>query len=438
MKAFIRTLWNGEIPEVSERYRWLGTAYVLVFVVSYSLGFLQLLHLSAYLGPGLGDNVSFAPVKASLDTLAASQHRWLLPAVLALLISTTLFRAAAMLAGYFLYRDAQGKAYPLRLLLVFFLVNMIATLMIPLVLGLLGIMSSLIGLGFEQGWHWISSNAALANHWVETRIPTLIDLPAPIAVIVFSVIAGFFHYWLHRLGHERRLLWRLFHRPHHMTPVLIQPTTLAVFTALPLFVFAVLPYNLILGACAKLVSDRPLYTEMIIYNCLLLIPEIFGHQTALYKLGSRSRLIRWASHLSGGGVYHYMHHSAEPEHCNRRGNNLVNIGGGPAFIWDHIFGTFHPLADETPRVGLLKQPALIMNPLRLALAGVSELIAELHKNRSWRVRWQILVGGSEYQPPVAPNFLLVDASPGKADPTQYHSVRHKPGLPQSPAQAQAQ
>lgn len=406
MKRLFATLFNSEIPTISERYRRAANALVVVFALGYSIGFLQLLHLGAYLGPGLGDTVSFQPLIDSLNHLHREQPS-LWYAVIGLLVFTTLFRLFAMLAGYFLYERDQGQHYPIQWLIVFLLCNILSTIAIPVMLFALAILGSLAGLDFSVGWHWVELNVGLAQRLVTNHIPTLINAPAPVAVFGIMVFAGFFHYWFHRLGHSSRLLWLLFHRPHHMTPGLVQSTTLAVFTALPLFVFLVLPYNLVLGACTKLFSNEPLYTEIIIYNCFILIPEIFGHQTALYRWASRNRLIRFASFMSGGGVYHYMHHSSEPEHCGRSGAvNLVNLGGGPMFLWDIIFGTYCPLSATTPRAGLSGQPTLHMNPLRLSLAGVIQIAQELTLNPNWKDKWRAITASSAYQPPVSRDYAI--------------------------------
>lgn len=410
MKKLLHFLFDSEVPDIGERYRKVASALVVIFAVGYSVGFLQLIHLGAYLGPGLGDKVSFQPLLDSLNELH-SESPGLWYGLLALLALTIAFRLIAMLGGYFLFEREEGEPYPIKWIAVFFLTNTLSTLAIPVLLMALGTLFLLSGLDFDIGWHWIDHNVRLANQLVLRYVPTLVDAPAPLAVFIIALISGFFHYWFHRLGHTQRFLWLLFHRPHHMTPALIQSTTMAVFTALPLFVFLILPYNLIFGACTKLFSSEPLYTEVIIYNCLILIPEIFGHQTALYRMASRNRIIRIASFISGGGVYHYMHHSSEPEHCGRNGAvNLVNIGGGPLFIWDIIFGTYCPLSVKTPRAGLSGQPELHMNPLRLTLAGVAQLNNELLYNPSWREKWRILVGSSSYSPPVSTDFAVKPSS----------------------------
>ena len=113
-----------------------------------------------------------------------------------------------------------------------------------------------------------------------------------------------------------------------------------------------------------------------------------------------------------------MHHSSEPEHCGRNGAvNLVNIGGGPLFIWDIIFGTYCPLSAKTPRAGLSGQPELHLNPLRLTLAGMAQIGSELLSNPSWREKWRILVSSSAYSPPVSTDFAVKHEGRKHTQPT---------------------
>ncbi len=414
MIAWIRWLFTAEVPEIGERYRPLATAFVWLFAVAFSVGFLQLLHVFVYLGPGLGDPVSFEPLRELLQRLyqsaRSSDDYALLLAMLALMLFNLGFRFAVIVAGYSRYRGARGEKFPMRLIALFTLTNTVSALSIPLLLVLVAGALYLAGLDLHWGLDYIERTAALANGWVNTHVPTLIELPAFAAVLVVFMLGGFVHYWLHRLGHTRRALWLLFHRHHHMSPALMQSTTLAVFTAVPLFLLFVLPYNLLFGAITKLFAAQPLYAEVIVFNLVLLIPEIFGHQTALYERAIRFRWLRWGGYLFGNGVYHYLHHSAEPADAGREGAvNMVNMGGGFCFVWDQLFGTYRPLSERAPKVGLTGSPELHMNPLRLAYSGMLQIAYELWHNRDWKTRLCILFGSSGYTPPVSRDFAVKNA-----------------------------
>jgi len=102
----------------------------------------------------------------------------------------------------------------------------------------------------------------------------------------------------------------------------------------------------------------------------------------------------------GNGNYHYMHHSALP------GHEAINIAGFGFYFWDRVFGTYVEPYKEKPPVGLTGSPDLHMNPVRLALSGLMQIIYEWRNNRDFKVRLKILFGGSEYVPPVSKDFAV--------------------------------
>ena len=78
------------------------------------------------------------------------------------------------------------------------------------------------------------------------------------------------------------------------------------------------------------------------------------------------------------------------------------------FIWNRVFGTWRDVSDHRPKVGLMniEPEQLTTNPLRLVFAGVAQLAYELAMNIGWKTRWKILMGGSDYAPPVTRDFAL--------------------------------
>ena len=102
--------------------------------------------------------------------------------------------------------------------------------------------------------------------------------------------------------------------------------------------------------------------------------------------------------FNGNGNYHYMHHSALP------GHEVINVAGSCFYFWDRVFGTYVEPTKEIPPVGLTGSPELHMNPIRLALSGMTQIAYELKNNKDWRTRLKILVGDSDYFPPVSKDF----------------------------------
>jgi sterol desaturase/sphingolipid hydroxylase (fatty acid hydroxylase superfamily) len=401
-------------PFIGERYRPLATAIVMVFAVVYSLSFLGLMQYVAYLGPGLGDKLNFGPFIAVFNHFhLASNGDLLSPPLLFFIIlvaANLLFSAGIIVAGYWLYPRVLGKPFPLTILFTFFSLNAVCTLGIGALHALTGVIGSLLGYSFIDGLNAFAELLETIREWAQ-QVPTLLDLPAWLAFIMVVMVGGFFHYWFHRLAHESRLLWLLFHRTHHMTPELIQPTTQSVFNAFPFFLFATVPYVLIFSVLGKLLTNESILLYLIVFKLLSAFSNLFSHQTALYDWAQQQWPIRVLNTITSEGVYHYLHHSSQAQHNQARGN-LVNIGGGLFFFWDRVFRTYRTATNHRPDVGLqgIAPAEMTANPLRLSIAGPAQLAYELWHNRGIKNRLAILFGPSDYQPTISRDYVLKTVS----------------------------
>ena len=389
----LNRLWNAELSSMSERYRpWV------------------------YLGPGLGDEQTTRVIRELVfDRLTGDDAVWGW-SIGILLLATLLFRAWIMLGSYFGYERAFGYKFPLHIVVIMILTNAVGALSIPVVLALIGVALKISGGNFSDGLLLIEHVVKTANDWVMAHVPTLVELNPWIAALLVFHVAGFVHYWLHRLGHQSRALWMLFHRQHHLSPNLSQFSTTAVFFAFPLFIVFVVPYVFIFAAITKLFAAEPLYKEVFVINTIFMASEIIGHSDVFYEWAVKKRWLSWPGFAFGGGVYHYLHHSAERSdavtHQKNYKVNMVNMGGGLFFMWDIVFGTYTPLREKKPKVGLTGQPPLYYNPLRLGIGGLAQLIYELRHNRDWRTRLKILFGDSYYTPPVTRSYILKSGAEG--------------------------
>jgi len=407
--SLLRRLFTAEL-DIDERYRPVATAVVLIFSILYSLSFLGLMQYVAYLGPGLGDDLDFGPFMEVFNLVYTSSdsHWWQPPFSLfmVLCVVNVVFTAGIIFLGYWLYPRMLGKPFPITVLFTYLSLNAVCTVGIWSIHLLTAMTAPVFGYDFSTGLHAFSNLLITLREWAQ-QVPTLVDLPAWLAFLVLQMVGGFFHYWFHRLSHESRVLWLLFHRTHHMTPELIQPSTQAVFNAFPFFLFAAVPYVIIFSVIGKLVTSESLLVYLIVYKLLSAFANLFSHQSALYSWAQKKWWVRVLSTVTSEGVYHYLHHSAEPEHNNSRGN-LVNIGGGLFFFWDRVFGTYRPVSDYKPRVGLqeIEPEQMSTNPLRLAFAGVAQLAYELRHSRSIKEVFVILFGPSDYVPENSRDFVL--------------------------------
>lgn len=406
--SLLNALWNADIPEPPRWMRPLFTLYVAGFAIVYPVAFLATLHF-IFLGPGLGDNFTMQHLSDLLNqTLKWSDsHGTRLPymALLALLAANMGFRGWIVFRGYADHAKALGSEVPMREIVTYGLVNLLNLLFVPaLLLGLAGL-ASLLGHDPLPVLHGIQVLASMAGQLVD-QVPTLLPLPDWAALLATFLVWTFTHYWLHRLSHTRRFLWLILHRPHHMPPHLTYATALPVFMSFPFSLLLVVPYMTLFGALSKLFSPQPLYLAIVLIHLITYIGEIFGHSPAVYSRYIHQRWARWISQFYGQGLYHVLHHSAEPD-CERvSNNNTVNIGPGFFYVWDRLFGTYKPLTPEAPHIGLHGSPELIQNPLRLLLAGIAQILFELRHNRDMATRLKILLGRSDWQPPITRDFAL--------------------------------
>jgi sterol desaturase/sphingolipid hydroxylase (fatty acid hydroxylase superfamily) len=409
----LRRLFSAELPPLAERHRpWL-TAYVALHAVGYAVVYVATLHF-VFLGPGLPDEVTYRHVLAVLGEALERDLLIGLPlttgAFVALILITTVARGFIVYRGYTDYPKTLGGPVPLDEALTLILTNGLNIAFAPVVLVLLGLLAPAVGLTAETGRSALAAVIAAAQRVVE-QIPTPVTLPRGLAFFCTLMGVTFLHYWLHRLSHSRRLPWLLLHRPHHLTQHLCYGTTLPVFFAFPLFLAIAFPYVFIFGALGKLFFETPLYAEMIVYQALISVGEIYGHSPALYQRGIRQPLVRFMSFINCQGLYHVLHHSALPAIARGGSNNTVNMGSGPFSCWDLLFGTFAPLPPQVPPLGLMGQPRIYRNPLRLLLAGPLQLAYELASNRDVKSWWSILLGPATWAPAHTRDFALPPPPP---------------------------
>lgn len=399
-------IWNGQIA-VDEKWRPLFSVFVVVFAIILPLAFIPAMIHQASLGPGLGDPSGEETWTAFYHYLKSQPSQGPLYLVLGLAAFGVLFRIRCIAAGYFKWETAFGERFPIKYIAVFILTSVTGIAAIYALLSIVGLATWLLGFDFVVGWQAVERLSSGTHNWVMANVPTLVSLPPWIAVLIVYMFQGFLHYWLHRFGHTFRAGWLLFHRPHHMSPALIYPTTTEVFFAIPLFLIAVVPYNLIFAASSKLFAAEPVYLGTLIINLFVVISEIYGHNSALYHEGRKNPLIRILGWTFLNGPYHYLHHSSEPADAGKgQAVNMINIGGGLFGLWDRVFGTYAPLRENKPPVGLTGNPELYLNPIRLAFSGVAQILYELWSNKGLKVKLKIILGGSDWNPPITKDYAI--------------------------------
>lgn len=399
-----RLLWDSEIPVFKHQHPLLAISLVLFLSGSIAVALLLNLHTDAlFLGPGLGMEAGTQPFFEFVNYLDGIQDGAGLVLISAAIVSGCSVAYLSCL-GYFHYQKTFGEQYPLRELITFPAIATLERLFFSLAIILLGAIAWIAGFDFESGFKLINHWATQTNDWVNANVPTVVELPYVAAFFVSYGIAGFVHYGLHRMSHERRFFWLLFHRFHHMPTVMFPAGVPPVFFSVPLFIFVVIPYHFAFGMLTKLFCDQPLYFALIIYKLIYYIPDNWAHNTAMFQSGRKNPLVILSGFFFSNGIFHYIHHSSI--RYNGKSTNMVNLGGGFLHLPDIMFGTFKWIPKTLPPVGLTDQPHLHYNPVRLSLSGIAQMGYELRHNRSPKAWVGILFGPVDYTPPKSKDFAL--------------------------------
>lgn len=417
-----RRLWADEFNWNKPAFIKMAFVIICISAVTISFNMFTYFHLLDYLGPGLGDHTSFEYIRNEYQALKASGNDGTAIALACALALLFAFRCGSMLHGYINYKKINAtypndsakegnpqKDFPIDLFYTLVLFNVLMFIGIALVYSLFGGIAIAMGYEFSQGYDAAKEVVAYAHQLTNTHVPTLIELPSVISVLLIYSIINFPHYWIHRIAHEYRLPWLLLHRPHHYPSVMIEPVSTNVVVAFPIGFLVMFPYVLFFGAASKLFSAEPLYLEIIILNIVTNIGAVSAHHSALYYLGFKYRVIGFIGYLTGTAQYHYLHHASHPVYSNHN-TNLTNIGAGPCMLWDHVFGTYVKPPVSRPQIGLTGNPELYMNPFRLLMAGLVQIVYELRNNPDWQTRVKILFGKSDYSPAVSKDFAIHESA----------------------------
>ncbi len=325
------------------------------------------------------------------------------PGVLITLLCLAIFvRYFITLAGYTKQKQEFGDEMPLeyaayQLTNLVMIVFAATVVMIPAL-----ILAGVFGWDMDQAQSWLFNMEAYLKALPEKldQIPTLIHFSPFIAYFSSRIVFGFIAYWWHRLCHEWRPLWLLVHRPHH-TPERISEMTSIVADDVGIgFILKKFAMPFLYGMFAKLFShDSTSIVEIVLIVTLIeLIYNValgaIGHTLTMYQWAVNNRWVKWGFFVTAGGPFHLMHHSSKQEH------QVVNLGFCPLYFWDILFGTFVWPSKETPKTGLTNNPEVHLNPLRLAFGGFAEMYMEFKHNKSWKDRFLILFGSSQYNPPI--------------------------------------
>ncbi|KNX75946.1 membrane protein [Pseudomonas sp. 250J] len=177
--------------------------------------------------------------------------------------------------------------------------------------------------------------------------------------VVAFVLYDLCYYWLHRLGHERNVLWAA-HSVHHqseeynLTTALRQTSSGFLFSwifYLPLALLGVPPLVFITVAS------------------LNLLYQFWVHTRHVPKLG-------WLEWIFITPSNHRVHHAQNPLYLDRN-------YGGVFIIWDRLFGTFQEEDEREPVIFGVTTPLASWNPLWANVQFYAQLWHDARRTASW-------------------------------------------------------
>lgn len=178
------------------------------------------------------------------------------------------------------------------------------------------------------------------NYLVEINNATFnVFLFIPLSFI-YELTFDFFHYWIHRVSHENKYLYKFFHKKHHKynninsyITFYQSPIDLLLSNSLPQ-IMSLLIFPYFSGLEYEILSIYLKYQEISGHN---------GHKT--YPTSCFSQFI-WLPRLLNIQLYsedHFLHHS------------LNNCNYAKRFsLWDKLFNTYKTLPEKENDVYLFK------------------------------------------------------------------------------------
>lgn len=167
------------------------------------------------------------------------------------------------------------------------------------------------------------------------------------------VLVDFLYYWEHRLGHQIRGLWALYHSVHHSSGQFDQTTALRV----SIIDTAITP---LLYLPAILVGFDPLL--VLVCFGLVVAYQTWIHTEAIGRLG-------WFDRIFNSPSNHRVHHAVQRHYLDKNYGAIL-------IIWDRLFGTYE--AEGTAPVYGLTDPLNSSNPIKVHFHEIAGFL------RDWR------------------------------------------------------
>ena len=203
---------------------------------------------------------------------------------------------------------------------------------------------------------------------------TLMDAGHWFTWVLAMVLYDFCYYWLHRLGHERTILWAA-HVAHHqsedynLTTALRQTSTGFLLG----WIFYIPMYAL--GIPAEVV---------VTVGSINLLYQFWVHTEHVPKLG-------WYEWIFVTPSNHRVHHGQNDRYMDRN-------YGGLFILWDRLFGTFQEEQEDEPVVFGIRGPLKSWNPVRALTHIYADMAQDSWRTAHWRDKLKVWVSRTGWRP----------------------------------------
>lgn len=202
----------------------------------------------------------------------------------------------------------------------------------------------------------------------------LMDATHWLTWLLAMVLYDFCYYWVHRIGHERIVMWAA-HVAHHQSEDYNLSTALRQTSTgfLLGWIFFIPMY--LLGIPAEVV---------VTVGAINLIYQFWVHTEHVPKLG-------WYEWFFVTPSNHRVHHAQNDVYLDRN-------YGGLFIVWDRLFGTFQEELEQEPCVYGIRGPLRSWNPVRAITHIYLDMARDSWYTRRWRDKLHVWVARTGWRP----------------------------------------
>ena len=201
----------------------------------------------------------------------------------------------------------------------------------------------------------------------------LADVPVTWWSWVLALIAvDFTYYWMHRIEHERRILWAV-HSVHHSSQEYNLTTALRLSWLESL-------YEWIFFVPLLLIGFDPI--QILSSLLVVILYQTWIHTEKIGRLG-------WLDGIFNTPSVHRIHHAANKAYIDKN-------YGGVLILWDRLFGTYQ-IETEKAVYGLTKQPDS-SNPLTINFQEFGMMLKEIIQAKSPSHKARYAFGRTGWKP----------------------------------------